>query len=61
MAKKYDERPNGLGLLKQHIKNKAPQRLYIFHGEEVFLSQQHAVAQRALALLNIQNMLLHRV
>lgn len=35
MAKKNI--PNGLGELKQHIKIKEPARLYIFHGEEVFL------------------------
>ena len=35
MAKK--EKPNGLGELKQHIKIKEPDRLYVFHGEEVFL------------------------
>ena len=36
MAKKYDDRPDGLAMLKQHIKAKEPQRLYIFHGEEIF-------------------------
>jgi DNA polymerase-3 subunit delta len=40
MAKK-DERPNGLAMLKQQLKAREPQRLYIFHGEEVFLLKHY--------------------
>ena len=36
MAKKQ-EQPNGLQALKQAIRDKNPDRLYIFHGEETFL------------------------
>ena len=36
MAKKQ-EQPNGLQELKNDLKQKNPSRLYIFHGEEVFL------------------------
>ncbi len=36
MAKKY-EQPNGLQELKQAIRNKTPDRLYFFYGEETFL------------------------
>ena len=50
MAKKYDERPNGLAMLKQHIKNKEPQRLYIFHGEEVFLLKHYLGQLRKILL-----------
>ena len=50
MAKKYDERPNGLAMLKQHIKNKDPQRLYIFHGEEVFLLKHYLGQLRKILL-----------
>ena len=49
MAKK-EERPNGLALLKQHIKAKDPQRLYIFHGEEVFLLKHYLGQLRKLLL-----------
>ena len=41
MAKKDDMKPNGLAQLKQQLKNKDPQRLYIFHGEEVFLLKHY--------------------
>lgn len=36
MAKKY-EQPNNLQLLKNAIREKTPERLYFFHGEETFL------------------------
>ncbi len=49
MARK-DDRPNGLALLKQDIKAKAPQRLYIFHGEEVFLLKHYLGQLRKLLL-----------
>lgn len=41
MAKKEYAKPNGLQLLKQQLKAKEPQRLYIFHGEEVFLLKHY--------------------
>ena len=38
MAKKFDkEKEDNLQVLKSHIRSGAPARLYIFHGEEVFL------------------------
>ena len=37
MAKKNERDTNTLGELKQHLKMKEPGRLYVFHGEEVFL------------------------
>lgn len=40
MAKKIVQ-PNNLQQLKTDIRNKMPQRLYIFHGEEVFLLQHY--------------------
>lgn len=40
MAKKTVQ-PNNLQQLKSDIRNKMPQRLYIFHGEEVFLLQHY--------------------
>ena len=40
MAKKPSQ-PNGLAELKQQLKNKQPARLYIFHGEEVFLLKHY--------------------
>ena len=40
MAKKT-EQPNNLQQLKTDIRNKTPQRLYFFHGEEVFLLQHY--------------------
>ena len=51
MAKKDDFKPNGLAQLKQHLKNKDPQRLYIFHGEEVFLLK-HYLSQLRKQLLD---------
>lgn len=36
MAKKQ-EKDNGLPLLKQALREKKPERLYVFHGEETFL------------------------
>ena len=41
MAKKNYDQPNGLAMLKQHLKAKDPQRLYIFHGEDVFLLKHY--------------------
>ncbi len=49
MAKKPT--PNGLGELKQHIKNKDLGRLYVFHGEEVFLLN-HYLGQMKKQLLD---------
>ena len=49
MAKK-DVRPDGLQNLKQQLKNKAPDRLYIFHGEEVFLLKHYLGQLRKLLL-----------
>lgn len=49
MAKR-DERPNGLAMLKQHIKAKEADRLYIFHGEEVFLLKHYLGQLRKLLL-----------
>lgn len=40
MAKKPPQ-SNGLAELKQQLKNKQPGRLYIFHGEEVFLLKHY--------------------
>ena len=40
MAKK-PSRSEGLSELKQQLKNKQPGRLYIFHGEEVFLLKHY--------------------
>ncbi len=37
MAKPKPEGPDGLAILKQHLKAKEPARLYVFHGEEAFL------------------------
>lgn len=34
---KQAEKPNNLQLLKDNVRNKQPQRLYVFHGEETFL------------------------
>jgi DNA polymerase-3 subunit delta len=34
---KQAEKPNNLQLLKNDVRNKQPQRLYVFHGEETFL------------------------
>ena len=50
MAKKDDFRPNGLAILKQHIKAKQADRLYIFHGEEVFLLKHYLNQLRKLLL-----------
>ena len=50
MAKKV-EAPNGLSLLKAAIREKQPDRLYIFHGEEVFLLQ-HCLQQLRKILLD---------
>ena len=41
MAKKNYDQSAGLPVLKQHLKAKEPQRLYIFHGEEVFLLKHY--------------------
>ena len=51
MAKKDDKKPGGLPILKQHLKAKQPERLYIFHGEEVFLLK-HYLAQLRKQLLD---------
>lgn len=40
MAKKQDQ-PNNLQILKQALKNKDMDRLYIFHGEETFLLKHY--------------------
>lgn len=50
MAKKDDYKPNGLAMLKQHIKAKQADRLYIFHGEEVFLLKHYLNQLRKLLL-----------
>ena len=50
MAKKDEFKPNGLALLKQHIKTKQPDRLYIFHGEEVFLLKHYLGQLRKILL-----------
>ncbi len=49
MAKKV-EAPNALGLLKAAIRDKRPDRLYIFHGEEVFLLQHYLQQLRKILL-----------
>ncbi len=49
MAKK-DALPNGLQLLKQQLKSKTPDRLYIFHGEEVFLLKHYLGQLRKILL-----------
>ena len=53
MAKKADrnEKPNQLPRLKQDLKAKQFQRLYIFHGEETFL-QKHYITQLKKHLLD---------
>ena len=51
MAKKDDKKPGGLPILKQQLKAKQPERLYIFHGEEVFLLK-HYLAQLRKQLLD---------
>ena len=48
MARKDDQRPDGLAMLKQHLKTKETDRLYIFHGEEVFLLKYYLGKLRAL-------------
>lgn len=48
MAKK--DKPSGLAELKQHIKAKALERLYIFHGEEVFLLNHYLGQMKKLLL-----------
>lgn len=48
MAKKT--LPSGLPELKQHIKNKALERLYVFHGEEVFLLNHYLGQMKKLLL-----------
>ena len=50
MAKKDDLKPNGLAMLKQHIKARQADRLYIFHGEEVFLLKHYLGQLRKLLL-----------
>lgn len=47
MAKKPPQ-SNGLAELKQQLKNKQPGRLYIFHGEEVFLLKHYLGQMRKL-------------
>jgi len=49
MAKKPSA-PNGLSELKQHIKNKDLGRLYVFHGEEVFLLNHYLGQMKKLLL-----------
>ena len=49
MAKK-DDRPNGLTMLKQHLKARQADRLYVFHGEEVFLLKHYLGQLRKLLL-----------
>ena len=49
MAKKV-EKPNGLGQLKAAIRDKVPDRLYVFHGEEVFLLQHYLQQLRKLLI-----------
>ena len=49
MAKKV-EAPNGLNRLKTAIREKQPDRLYIFHGEEVFLLQHYLQQLRKILL-----------
>ena len=47
---KKTEKPNGLGLLKAAIRDKTPDRLYVFHGEEVFLLQHYLLQLRKLLI-----------
>ena len=49
MAKK-DNRPDGLQMLKQQLKAKSADRLYIFHGEETFLLKHYLGQMRKLLL-----------
>lgn len=49
MAKKV-EAPNALGLLKAAIREKQPERLYVFHGEENFLLQHYLQQLRKMLL-----------
>jgi len=49
MAKK-ENRPEGLQMLKQQLKAKSPDRLYIFHGEETFLLKHYLGQMRKLLL-----------
>ena len=49
MAKK-ENRPDGLQVLKQQLKAKSPDRLYIFHGEETFLLKHYLGQMRKLLL-----------
>ena len=48
MAKK--EKPSGLPELKQHIKGKTLGRLYVFHGEEIFLLNHYLGQMKKLLL-----------
>ena len=41
MAKKQEQKPDGLVRLKADLKAGAPARLYLFHGEEHFLRDQY--------------------
>ena len=50
MARKEYDKPNGLTILKQQLKAKDPQRLYIFHGEEVFLLKHYLGQLRKILL-----------
>ena len=49
MAKKV-EAPNALGLLKAALREKQPERLYVFHGEENFLLQHYLQQLRKMLL-----------
>lgn len=49
MAKK-EERPNGLAQLKLAIREKLPERLYIFYGEETFLLNHYLQQLRKLLI-----------
>ena len=49
MAKKA-EKPSALGLLKAAIRDKNPNRLYVFHGEEVFLLHHYLQLLRKLLI-----------
>ena len=49
MAKK-EERPNGLAQLKLAIREKCPDRLYIFYGEETFLLNHYLQQLRKLLI-----------
>ena len=48
MARKAEEKVDQLQRLKQAIRNKTPERLYFFHGEESFLMQHYLEQLRKL-------------